>query len=53
MEYVNFLEKNRARRSNPVARNLNDFNRPQTHRDRKNDHRRKPKYGFRYDQEAY
>lgn len=29
---------------NPVAKNLNKFNKPATHRDRKNTYRRKPKH---------
>ena len=39
------------RRRNPVAKNLN-VNRAQTHRDRKNDYRRKPKYGIRFESDA-
>lgn len=36
------------RRKNPVAKNLN-LNRAVTHRDRKNDYRRKAKYRDHYD----
>jgi hypothetical protein len=46
---TNYLEKNRTRRSNPVARTLNQFNRPQTQRDRKSDYQRKPRGGWRFD----
>jgi hypothetical protein len=36
-------------RRNPVARNLNTFNRADTHRDRKHDYKRKPKYRLNWD----
>ncbi len=36
------IKKRRER--NPVAKNLEKFNRPATHRDRKNDYKRKPKH---------
>jgi len=32
------------KRGNPVAKNMDEFNRPQTHRDRKNDYRRQEKH---------
>jgi hypothetical protein len=35
------------RKGNPVERYMNDFNRPRTHRDRKNDYTRRPKYGMK------
>lgn len=41
MAHVNY------RRKNPIAKNLNT-NRAQTHRDRKNDYKRKDKYSERY-----
>lgn len=30
--------------NNPVAKHSNKFNRPATHKDRKNDYQRKPKH---------
>ena len=46
---TNFLLKIEARpRRNPVARTMNQYNRAETHRDRKNDFKRKPKYGLRW-----
>ena len=35
---------NKFRRKCPTAKFMNLVTRPQTHRDRKNDYRRKPKY---------
>lgn len=35
--------------TSPVAKNANDFNKSATHRDRKNDYRRKPKHVNRED----
>lgn len=32
------------KRRNPVAKNLNKFNKPAVHRDRKHDYKRKPKH---------
>jgi len=32
----------------PVAKNLNKFNKPSKHKDKKNDYVRKPKYEDRY-----
>ena len=36
--------KARASKRNPVAKNMNSVNKPATHRDRKNDYRRKSKH---------
>jgi len=47
----NYLDKNRRRKSNPVARNLNQFNRPRTHRSAK-DHERELRYNWRVDREV-
>ena len=33
--------------NNPVAKHSNKFNKPQTHRDRKNDYKRKSKHSNR------
>jgi hypothetical protein len=30
-------------KANPVAKNMNKFNKPATHKDKKNDYKRKPK----------
>jgi hypothetical protein len=46
----NFLDKNRRRRSNPVARNLNQFNRPRTHKSAR-DLERELRYNWRSDRE--
>lgn len=47
----NYLDKNRRRKSNPVARNLNTFNRPRTHKSAK-DHERELRYNWRTDREV-
>ena len=51
MSDFNYLDKNRRRRSNPVARNLNTYNRPRTHRSAK-DHEREQRYNWRADREV-
>ena len=38
-------QKPKPYNSNPVAKNIDKFNKPATHRDRKNDYKRKPKFG--------
>ena len=35
--------------NNPVAKHANRFNKPATHRDRKNDYKRQPKHKNRED----
>lgn len=43
--------KARASKKDPVAKNMNNFNKPATHRDRKNDYRRKDKHVGQEDRE--
>lgn len=50
MKITHIVEGNRPQKpkpynSNPVAKNIDKFNKPATHRDRKNDYKRKPKFG--------
>jgi len=52
MDPANYLEKNRTRSRNPVARHANQFNRPSTHPSKQDRARqRRPKYGFQFDRE--
>jgi len=38
------MKQKKRRIKNPVARNMEKFNRPATYRDRKHDYKRKPKH---------
>jgi len=47
------IKPSRLRVRNPVAKHTEEFNKPKTHRDVKNDYKRNSKYKTKYTKEVY
>ena len=45
---MKIIIQKREPKKNPVAKHMEEFNRPSTHRDKKKDYRRKPKHEGKY-----